>query len=290
MKKFTFISIFLFILCMSFDVQASGARVFISVPENVRSGDTFFVDLKADTEGELINSVDFEIAFNSDIFSFAGYKNDGNVVRLWVNPPEAKGGKIIMSGIIPGGALGLYDAERQSLGPIPLVRLILVAKSPGTGKFDFLKSEILKNDGKGTPLPHAAEGADIAVKEKAGDEDTSKDNSTYDKTPPEPFSLTFLKSSLFSRTPSMVIFQANDTDSGIKKYQIKIGVGGWHDAKSPAPVGKGIFPRTVIVRAFDSYDNFRDASMEIPGSLSWPILLTILLLIVSGIWAYKLIK
>ncbi len=289
MKKNLFILIILALFFLGFSPQALAASIFISPLPEVSIGQSFFVDINATSDGELINSVDIVLDYSEELLNFAGYQDESGVVKLWINSPVAKDGKVYMSGIIPGGVSGFYDPKKEGLSAIPLVRLRFTAKASGLADFSFGETKILKSDGKGTELAHQRKNSQVKIKNI----DTQNPNVGavfVDKKNPEPFSITLVESSIFSRTPQMIIFQALDLDSGISSYQIKIGAGGWKDAKSPEPISKSIFSRSITVRAFDFYGNFQDASFYVKGVLSPKLLLLIFALFLSCILGYKLLK
>jgi hypothetical protein len=285
MKRFLFI----FIIFLSFIRVASAADVSFSAPANTKVGDTFEVFINADTDGELINSIDAVIDYPEDLVSFAGYKEGSTMVRFWIEAPTEKDGKIYLKGIIPGGVLGLYDSHKQELSAVPLARLVFRATTAGNAKISFVSTEILKNDGKGTPLVHDQKDAEITIN-SVSEKDLKNKIEVTDKIPPEPFDITFAESSIFSKTPSMIIFQASDTDSGIKQYEIKTNTLGWQTAESPFPISKGIFPKNITIRASDFFGNYRDAEISIPGLVPLKYLLVFLTFLLLGIFAFKLLK
>jgi hypothetical protein len=284
MKKLIFILIIFF--CLTSKSFAAG--VSFAIPQDVKVGDNFSIVINANTGGELMNSADILVDYNADLVSFAGYKDDDTLIKLWVNAPSGGDGQVHLSGIIPGGVPGLYDANKPGLADVPLVRLLFVAKREGSARFSFIKTEILKNDGKGTALVHDQQNGEVTIKSNSSNNENINNNP--DKGLPERFDITFIESYFFSRTPSMIVFSTNDKESGIKEYKIKIGRGEWQDAKSPQPVSRGIFSRNVSIRAYDFYDNFRDSSIIIPGFLSTKLLTIILALLVSCLFVYRVLK
>ncbi len=285
MKK----TLFIFIIFILFTLasRALAASVFTSLPSNVGVGDTFEILVNADTGGELINSISLTLDYDESLMSFSGYKDENAVVKLWLIFPREREGAVYMTGIIPGGVSGVHDPNRKGLSPIPLARLLFTAKAEGEAEFSFTKTEILKNDGKGTALVFEEKGGSLVIKNTNLNTNLNND----DKIPPEPFTITFLESSLFSRTPRMLIFEARDAGSGIREYKIKIGSGEWREAQSPQPISKNIFPRNVTIRALDFYGNFQDAGIYVPGFVPTKFLIIIgIVLLLSGILAFKLLK
>jgi hypothetical protein len=284
MKKFTLI----IILFLTFAKIAWAADVYFVIPKNIRAGEIFEVLINADTGGELINGVDMEIGYPKDLMSFAGYKNDDTVIGLWVETPNEKDGQVYFKGIIPGGASGLYDPARPGLAALPIARLIFRAKIAGDGTISFVESSILKNDGTGTPLKHDKNDAEIIIGNAAV---TGEVTDSPDKTPPEPFNITLVPSSVFSRTPSMIIFNTDDGGSGIKKYEMTTNGGSsWENTYSPQPIRNFMWGQTVTVRAFDFYGNFRDAEIRIPSLVSYTLVWMLLAILIFSILGYKLLK
>ena len=289
-KKSFIIPIVLFVILFTLTSKVLAASVDISSPLSVNVGDTFLLNITANADGEAINSLDLELNYDASLLNFAGYKTDGSVINLWVDTPHEQNGKIYMSGIIPGGVSGLYDANKKELGAIPLTQLLFTATNEGTANFSFSKSDLLKNDGKGTELVHTSGTGKVLIKNTDTVVDKNNIQDLNDQTAPKSFTIQFVESSLFSRTPSMLVFKAEDTDSGIKEYKIKDGISDWLDAKNPQPIDKNIFSRKITIRAYDFLGNFQEASIRIPGIISLNFVLILIGLFLSGIFVYKLLK
>ena len=185
MKNFLFTAI-IFLFAVIFSAHnALAANVSIDAPVSADTGENLKVTINADAGGVLINSIELVIEYNQDLLSFAGYSDDNAIVKLWINPPYAAEGKIHLSGIIPGGVLGLYDAKKNGLSPIPIVHLLFFTKNEGEAKFSFIFSKILKHDGLGTPLFLEELGSRLIIKnnpnndiEKQKEENTADNNVT----------------------------------------------------------------------------------------------------------------
>ena len=168
MKKVLFILI-ISLAFLSAPAWVRAASLSFGAPASVNTGENLDVVVNADTGGTLINSIELTVSYDKDLLSFSGYSDDNSVVKLWIDPPHAgeswspQAGQVFLSGIIPGGVLGVYDAKKKGLAPLPLVHLLFVAKKTGNATFSFLDSKILKNDGKGTPLPHENLSAQVEI-------------------------------------------------------------------------------------------------------------------------------
>ena len=186
-KQFIFIFT-IFILLFVFKVNnAFAASVSFSTPPDVSVGNKFDVTVNADTGGILVNSAELVISYDNNFLSFTGYSDSNSVIKLWIDPPHsdsglpAQTGKISLSGIIPGGVSGLYDANKKGLGPVPLVHLFFIAKKLGTSSLSFADSQILEQDGKGTALPHDDISTDIIIKDNPNG--TVQQNQTSNEIP-----------------------------------------------------------------------------------------------------------
>ena len=271
---------------------ALAAEISLSLPQSVNVGENFEVLINGNTDGVLINSVNIILDYDQDLMSFSGYKSDGTVISLWVDSPNEQNGNIYMSGIIPGGVFGLYDPNKQGLEAIPLARLFFTAKKDGNAVFSFIKTEIFKHDGKGTSLIHTDKGGKVTIRDKViAKSNEIKVDDIFDNEKPEPFEITLVEPSIFGETPLMIIFNANDTGSGIKEYKINDGaLGVWKNVQSPQEISQGILSRNVTIRAFDFYGNFQDSSIRIPGFGLPRFLWIILILIIFCIVGYKVLK
>jgi hypothetical protein len=195
MKKFLFIFIIFLSLSIFGAQNAQAASVSFGTASSVNTEENLDVVVNADTGGVLINSIEFIINYNEDLLSFTGYSDDNAVVKLWIDPPHAKQGKIYLSGIIPGGVLGLYDASKQGLSAIPLVHLLFTTKKVGEASFSFVDSKILENDGEGTSLPHDQNGVSVVIKNNPNSDNSVKEvpeNTTNNDLSNSPNSLNIL--------------------------------------------------------------------------------------------------
>ncbi len=289
MTKKTIILITLLIGTFIFVPLAHGASFFVSSMPAVKVGDDLEIVVNLDTEGESVNSILATVDYNENLLEFRGYKDVDSLIKLWIETPHEKNGTVTFSGIIPGGVDGVYDAQNKNkLAPIPIVKLLFEAKEAGTVEFTFGEYKVLKNDGLGSVLRTTSETNTLQILENSTF--SLSNNKSSDKNPPLSFSISFVQASLFSKTPSMIIFSTNDLESGVKEYQVKDGWGAWKVVESPLPVKLGIWSRTVRIRAYDFEGNLAESSIEIPGSPLALWLTICILFAVASIWVRKLIK
>lgn len=89
--------------------------------------------------------------------------------------------------------------------------------------------------------------------------------STSDRSAPSFEQISLIPSSLLSKNPTLVMFNATDEESGIATYNAIIGGKKIENAQSPLIVNKKIFSYTVFVEAYDLYGNKQIASVIVPG-------------------------
>lgn len=265
-----------FILVIVFISTSSttyAARLYFDIPDDTNITKDFEVDVKLDTEGTYVNSVDLDIVYPQNLVNFSGYKNEDGIINIWLKQPQIDKGHISLSGIIPGGVEGYYDPIKSSIEPLIIAKLLFSPQNIGSGEFVFINSNILLNDGNGTKLSYIYENKQIKINsiDNSGVTNISKDNDL-----PEPFNIIFVKSNYFSETPSMLIFSTTDKTSGIKDYEIYKNKNEWSRVASPISIKRFLFSHEVKIRAVDYNNNYRESSVVIPGILSPFILLLII--------------
>lgn len=259
-----------------------GATVSIDLEPRVHVGTQTTVAIWADLEGESMNSADISLAFPSDIVAFRGHVPDSGVLSLWVITPQEEGrGVIRFSGVIPGGVERRYDPEHPTDRRVLLGQLLFEVRRAGTGNYTVSNAQLLRNDGLGTPIISETQEASIVAIDNKG---VSR---VPDGTSPRPFTITILPASSATKTPQLVLFSAQDEDSGIERYEIRIGRKAWERATSPYPLPHRLFGYTLSIRAFDFSGNYQEQSVTISGKDPWRIALSgILLLLVIVFCAY----
>ncbi len=282
-----FIKLFFIVLIFFFSQKAFAAELYIGSPDQVKENETFNVDILFKNDGDLINSADISLSYPQNLVSFEGYKESNGVIKIWLKKPEDHGGSINFSGIIPGGVDGSYIASSGSIGPIKFTELIFKAKSAGQARFSIGHSQILLNDGNGTPIFYTLSDKTLAI--NSGGSQEGNNNANKDQTPPLPFDVKFVPSEYFSQTPPLLVFSTTDQDSGIKKYEASDDGGkNWVSIESPFPVSRGLFSKEFIIKATDFAGNQMQASVVVPGFLSTVLAISSIILILLIAW-YRLL-
>lgn len=286
MKKI-FIIIILFCI---FTPRAFGADFSFNMPTEIEQDKIFTTSILVDTQKTEINSAEVSFSYDNSKLEFLGFK-EGGVLNLWIVSPKEENGKILFSGIIPGGVTGTYDSAHNDLQKLVLLNLLFKANSKGSADFNFISTKALKNDGLGTELFSVNNSSSILIRESLNKdkEKTIKEQDSFDNIPPLEFKVFFKDSDLNSGIPSLLIFHTVDNDSGIAKYQIKKD-GKWQEVKSPLEVHKSFFDRSITIRAVDFAGNVRDSEVVIPGDISLFVFILSLFAIIVGFYLIKLLK
>jgi hypothetical protein len=146
MKKYIILlfSIFYFL----FSLKAQAATLYTQTAnQDVYKGQTFVVNLKLDTEGVSVNSLDLKITYSKDTLEATDASAGNSVVSLWIKNPtiDSTLGTVEMIGGIPNGVTGKN---------IPVVSLTFKASAEGLAKISIdPASKVLANDGTGSALP-----------------------------------------------------------------------------------------------------------------------------------------
>ncbi len=263
----------------SFASQAFAGLIYFESREEVNLGETINLPVYLNTDGENINTVDIEIYFNSELFTFVGYKEQ--TFKNWIIPPKVVDNKIYFTGIVPGGIEGIYDPNKKDLTAIPIINLSFKAKATGNASFIFVKNEVLKNDGEGSVLEVDKRDLNINIIEKL---DPIIENK-IDNTPPLPFEIKIIEN---EETGKLLVFNTTDLESGVSFFKVRDNFQ-WKKIESPHKLDKPFFDEVLTIRAYDFNNNFIESSIAIDGYFN-KYIFYFLLLIFASILVRKLIK
>lgn len=254
---------------------ANASELFFDFPDKINIGDVFEVEVKLDTGGVSMNSLALIIDYPDNLVEFSGYKEEGSVIRMWLETPKvSSSGKIKLSGIIPGGVEGYYDPNSSTLKPLSIIKLMFTSKKAGNGEFSFDYSSVLANDGKGSEIPYNKIPKSISI--DLPNDAYDQENNFIDKDLPEPFEISLVKSNHFSKTPAMLVFSTTDLSSGVDRYEM-YKRGQWRIVESPMSIQESLFSRKITIRAIDYNGNVRESKIAIDGKLPDPLLLAVLI-------------
>jgi hypothetical protein len=211
------------------------------------------VTIAIDTD-EAINTLDLSLTIPAQ-FEVSRITDAGSIINLWVEKPSfnAQNRTVTLSGLVPGG----YTGKGATVALITLK-----ATTIGAGKiaFDAQKSSVLLHDGFGTKLTSVAyTSSSLSAVEDNGEvtpviEDTES---------PERFTPIVTRDPLLYEGKWVLLFQTQDKNSGLQKYQVQESVKktpdpeGWVDAQSPYVLKDQSRGKIVFVKAIDYQGNER---------------------------------
>lgn len=262
--------VFLFVLiCVLMPLGAEGAVLYLEpAGGEVRPGDTLFVEVKLDTEGECINIVEANLSFSQEILGAVDFSQGDSILALWIKSPaiDQSQGLISFAGGIPAGYCGRIPGDPGSsdlLGKI-------IFKVPGTivsetrenlAKVNFLEtSKALLNDGFGTPAELTTRGATFTILSEPGpSKDKWREELRQDTIPPESFEIIINQNPAVFEGKYFIIFQTQDKQTGLDYFEVKEGEGDWVKASSPYLLKNQDLESKILVKAVDKAGNERIA-------------------------------
>lgn len=234
-------------------------------PAEYRVGDSISLSLFLDTENESINAVEINILV-PELLRVKSISKNGSAIQLWVSEPSFSSKTVSLAGGIPGGLIG-----SKAL----IAKVFLEAAAVGEGNIAFMPgSAVLLNDGQGTKLDLKIAGgpafkviprpkgvpADTLKSEESSPESIKEKAKKEDKKKPEKFEILFGKDPRVFGDNNFISFFTIDADSGVDRYEVKLGKELFKIAQSPYLI-KDIAPRTVVkVRAYDLIGNYREST------------------------------
>ena len=175
--QFLILSICCLLLTAS-SVKAATLYLF-PLNQNVYKDNSFIVEVRLDTEGEEINTVEVNLTYLSDLLEVIDISKGNSILTLWPKEPVVQDGKVSFIAGIPNG----FQGENGLI-----TKLIFRGKEIGGGKVDFKEnSKVLLNDGKGTEAQLSFLGGNYEIVEKPEGLPiiSSKTHSDQDKWYPE---------------------------------------------------------------------------------------------------------
>jgi len=223
----------IFFLSFFFALTASAAEFsLVAEKASVGPGEKFVVNIFVDgvTDDNCINTIEMDIAFPKELFSFVDFFEGESVASLWIKKPSAADsskinniGSFSLVGGMPGGYCGKIAGDQ---GPSNLLgRLIFnsstLVQTSQEGSFTIKDgARVLLNDGLGTEEKVPAKTLVIELDRSLLAADAEKNILTNDTIQPEPFSVELHQSESLYNGLYYVIFGTNDKQSGIAYYEI----------------------------------------------------------------------
>ena len=212
----------------------------------LRVGDVFTVDLAVGTEGQVLNAVEAEVVFPTELLEYVASDDGESVVNLWIAKPRYDDINVVsFSGITPGGFSGVDEK---------LLTLTFKVINVGQGTIKINQANALLHDGLGTAAAVTKQNLHLAI--SAGESATVVN--TIDDEIPEHFTPEVIQDAdLFDGAYSL-IFATEDKGSGLDYFEVKEGwFGLYHKASSPYLLQNQALNKKIFIKAIDRMKNER---------------------------------
>ena len=270
-------------------VPALAARIYLdTASSSIGVGDTVVVNVKIDSENELVNVIDGSIRLDAG-FSLVEVKElsvAGSILTVWPHKPTLSSDKKSISFVagIPGG----INSPNATL-----FKIILDARQTGTLRLKPNQMAVYLNDGKGTLAPTQSIPLEISIhKAMAGAAPRNDWASTIssDTTSPEPFMVVMGRDASVFEGKQFIAFNASDADSGIDHYLVAEGDLPVAESGDNYVLKNQDTPETIIVTAYDKAGNSRVVTYHTPSAVPEQVIIIIfivIILLVGGVYWYS---
>lgn len=271
------------LLSYSSSVYAAELKLLNNSKEDVRVNDVLSLDLYINTQNESINTIASTIFYNKDVLHIKKIYTGNSIINIWIdNPDISKDGEISFSGITPGG----YNGDKGNI-----ITILFDVKKSGKSDVKIIKSQLFRNDGKGTEIKAKITNLNLNILDKINKDNTNNKNILIDKDLPEPFNPEINRDINIFDNKYFIVFNTQDKISGIHHYEVCEG-----DeyacivTTSPYLLKDQELKTKIYVKAVDKSYNMRIAIVN-PQNIPWyehyVILAIILLICTFGIFIKK---
>tara|TARA_B100000508_G_C11460432_1_gene279005 strand:+ start:1656 stop:2726 length:1071 start_codon:yes stop_codon:yes gene_type:complete len=274
---------FVFIMFSSLAFVANAASLYIDPATNILNrGDSVTMAVRLDTDeaaGECVNTVDATIVYSENIEP-VDVSIGESILSIWLERPtiDRENRLITFAGGIPNGYCGRVAGDPR----LTNILTEIVFQSPGFviggGSDDESKAEVyfaettnvLLNDGRGTPASLVTYGAKFELSKRPGAElkNDWRGEVAADIDPPEEFSISLEKGGLEFGGKYYIVWNTTDKQTGIDQYFVMeepvsaLGAfqwgradAPWIEARSPYVLGDQTLNSVIRVRAVDKAGN-----------------------------------
>jgi hypothetical protein len=263
--------------CLVGTVASAASIQFEQQADVVQVGDVLTVAILLNTEGKTVNAIEAELTYGAQELELREILDGESIVNFWVQPPkEIETGKVIFSGITPGGITGR---------DLNLLTLSFEAKKEGVGSVLLERVEVLLHDGLGTALETTVVPLSFNIQ---GQSTVSAVSTEYiDIEPPEPFLPVVATDPDVFNGRHFLVFDTEDKGSGVEFYEVREGeFGAYERATSPYDIKDQSLSKKLFVKAIDKEGNEYIATIYPQNYEPWhqtkPVK-TVILLVCIGI-------
>ncbi len=258
----------LFIVYGLFFINHAHAAVisFRTNTQNVHIGQEFSADVLFDPEGADVNAIEMTVSLPENIV-FVDSNDSSSLIQMWIDHPslEADGKTLKLSGGIIGGFSGLIDPfSPDTRKPGKITQLTLRGVGPGISILDIGSAKAYLDDGSATEVRVTSIPGTVTVDNQTI---SSQLPASGDTESPLTFIPILEKNSLLFGGSYTLVFNTEDTNSGIDHYEVKEGDGPWTRAQSPYELKDQGLHGPILVKAVDRAGNEKVESVAIPQTV-----------------------
>jgi hypothetical protein len=265
---------------------AHAAELLLQSKSVVTLGDQIQAIVAIDTKGESLNAFEGSILFSGDVLEVQEIRTGDSLVNFWVERPAVQQGKIRFSGVTPGG----YKGDNGQL-----MAVIFKTRSVGTALIRPESMMVLKNDGKGTPVEVQLAPLEISI--APASQHSPVVLAAEDREMPEIFTPVVTSDLRSFDGRAMLVFGAQDKQSGVDHYEIKETrqkllplFSSWFTGESPYLLRDQDLHSYIYVKAVDHAGNAQIAQIPPEHPLPWYTSYEYWLLIAGGIGVIAIIR
>lgn len=254
-KKIIIISVFFALFVFSNSNRLEAASISL-VPSSNTLGieEQFYVDVMLNTEGTLVNGFEGSVILDNDNISFVRAEEGSSMVNLWVTKPTLDGNTVKFSGIISNGFDGVIDPFNPKVKlPGLMIRLVFIAKKPGSLIISSSDSYVTLNNGLGTVVNIPSSQVSLLVENRYN----PYIYKSFNDVSPEIEAYIVRDPNLFNNKYTLV-FNPKDKQTGIKEVLVKEGRRDWKKAESPYLLEDQSRHSLIAIQA----TNYSDASVS----------------------------
>ncbi len=214
---------------------------------SVHVGDVLTVSVRIDTQKQVLNAVELEVAYPPDLLEFVSSDAGDSVVTVWLRDTKGvNNGSVSFAGITPGG----FTQEDASI-----VNLTFSVLKKGQGTISISNSQVLVHDGLGSEAVVVSQNLHVVVEEG---ESTILKKVYLDDEVPELFVPSVEYDVDVFDGDAFLVFSTLDKNSGLSHFEIKEGLfGRYHKAESPYKIKNINQNKKIFIKAIDMNQNER---------------------------------
>ncbi len=211
--KRNILSILIFTILLLATTSEAASVYFEKKLQSISLGDTFMVDVYADTEGLEVNGVEGVINLEGNI-NILNLITAGSVFDMWPVKPSINGNSIEFTGGSPSSVSGRKNK---------LFSIVLRANNIGDAKLSVKSADLFLGDGKATRLSAMGKNMPFVINKNINNIkiDELSDIILNDKIPPENFDIVIGQDHSVFDGKYFISFYTVDNQSGINRYEVR---------------------------------------------------------------------